>query len=217
MPATKAIEDIWGDVAFWEYMQELLAQRMAPLNERALLMGVDAAAGVGVIVDFDAIHAEALRMARETSSLWWSRMTETTREALRQALITWVETGIVTPEQQRRGLRTLIDSLEPMFGEARAKRIAATETTRLFAEGNRLAMRDDDSVGGEQWQTARDDKVCPACGPRDNLIWPKGQGPECPAHVACRCSYQPASWRYIQRNLAKWQGTPLGPEAVPNV
>lgn len=210
MLAVKAIEDINNDAAFWTEMERTLAQRLEPMNERALLLGIDAAASVGVIVDFDAVHAEALQVARTTSSLWWGKMAETTREALRQALITWQETGVVTPGQQRRGLSTLIESLEPMFGQARARRIAVTETTRLFAEGNRLASRDDDSVGGEQWQTAGDELVCVVCGPRDNKIWPKDIGPDCPAHVGCRCVYAPATWSYIREHPSLWQGPALG-------
>lgn len=210
MLTTKAIEDVNNDTAFWADTEHVLAQRLEAMNERALLLGINAAASLGVIVDFDAIHAEALQVARTTSSLWWGKMTEATREALRQAFITWQETGVVTPEQQRRGLSTLIESLEPMFGQARARRIAITETTRLFAEGNRLASQYDDSVGGEQWQTARDERVCDTCGPRDNKIWPKGAGPDCPAHVGCRCVYAPASWSYIRKHLRLWQGVPLG-------
>lgn len=214
MRAEKTIEDLIQDEAFWASIAALMAKRMAPLSLRAFLMGIDAASATGVIVDFAAVHAPALQMARETSSVWWGKMAETTRESLRQALTSFIETGVVTPAQQRRGLPTLIEGLQPMFDRARAARIAATETTRLFAEGNRLASRYDESVGGEQWQTARDDKVCPICGPRDGKIWPKGQGPEMPAHVACRCAYAPASWSYVRQHPSKWQGGTLLPEGV---
>lgn len=213
MLASKAIEDIIDDAAFWDDVQNQLAQRMANMNARAILMGLEAAAGVGVIVDFDAVHAQVLEVSRNTSSIWWGRMTETTREALRQALITWTETGVVTPEQQRRGLRTLIEGLEPLFGRTRAERIATTETTRLFAEGNRLAADGDDSVGGLQWQTGRaEQQVCGVCWPRNGKIYPKGAAPDCPAHPNCYCSLQPASWDYIRQHPGQWQGGPLPPE-----
>jgi hypothetical protein len=213
MLATKAIEDIVDDGVFWQGLEQLLAQRMVPLNERALLMGIDAAMSMGVIVDLDSIHAPALEMARTTSNMWWSKMTETTREALRQSLITWVETGIVTPGQQRRGLRTLIDGLEPMFGDARAKRVAVTETTRLFGEGNIMAAREDDAIGGMQWQTGRNEQqVCAVCWPKNKLIYPKNAVPlPFPPHPNCYCGLIPVSWSYIYKHPNLWQGPPLGP------
>ena len=39
----------------------------------------------------------------------------------------------------------------------------------------------------EEWRTARDDRVCPTCGPLDGTRWEEGDGPVPPAHAGCRC------------------------------
>jgi SPP1 gp7 family putative phage head morphogenesis protein len=78
------------------------------------------------------------------------------------------------------------------FGEGRAHRIAVTEVTRAFAEGNRAAWRASGVIEGREWRTNNDELVCPVCGPLAgkvvglNETFPGGiQGP--PAHVSCRC------------------------------
>lgn len=203
----KAVRDIVDDDEFWRETAAYMAAKMGNMTRRLITEGATAAESVGVIVDFDLIHQEALQVARTTSNMYWAKMTETTREGLRQALINWEEMGL-----GKRGLPDLINSLEPLFDKNRAKRIAETESTRLFAEGNKLAAAGDGSVGGMQWQTARDDRVCLICGPRDNLVYPKEEVPECPAHVRCRCAIIPVSWGYIRRHMSSWQGTELPTE-----
>lgn len=204
--AQKAVSDVANDDAFWQEIESDLALAMLRLNGRAHALGLEAAASLGVPVDFDAVHQEALVATRRATFEQVRRITDTTREGLREALISWQQTGLVTPEQQRRGLPTLIDGLEPLFGKPRARRIAVTETTRLFAEGNELAVADDETVGGYQWQTAHDERVCAICGPRDGRVYPKGSGERPPAHVHCRCGWIPVSWHYIRQNRGKWQG-----------
>jgi hypothetical protein len=207
--AFKAVEDIINDGAFWTYIAELLAQRMARMNARAALLGLQAAAESGVVFDVDALYARALQQARASSVTWSRQMTDTTREALRQALITWQATGVTTPEQQRRALTTLMEGLDPMFNEDRAERVGASETTRAFDAGAALAMMADGAIGGERWETALDEKVCSVCGPRHGLIYPKGEGPACPAHIRCRCSKRPVGWREISKQPKLWQGRPI--------
>lgn len=38
-----------------------------------------------------------------------------------------------------------------------------------------------------RWVTARDERVCPECGPLDGLVWEATAGPSPPLHVNCRC------------------------------
>jgi len=201
----KAVEDVWADEAFWQGVQIEMASRLGAITRRLVVEGAVAAQSVGVIVDFDAIHQEALHITRTTESLYWGKMTQTTREGLRQALLSWQEQGL-----GKRGLPDLIDSIEPLFDRNRAKRIAITEATRLFAEGNMLAARLDENVGGLEWQTAQDDKVCEAiCLPLHKNIYAKGSEHPCPAHTNCRCALIPVSWRYIRAHVNKWQGGAL--------
>jgi SPP1 gp7 family putative phage head morphogenesis protein len=174
---------------------------MGAISRRVIAEGARAAQAAGAIFDFDMIHREALFITRTTESIYWRAMLQTTRDTLREALVTWQTEGL-----GKRGLPDLINALQPMFDRTRAKRIAVTETTRLFAEGNKLAADQDENVGGLQWQTAEDELVCDICRPRHNLIYPKGSVPECPAHVNCHCNITPASWRYISKHPSLWQG-----------
>lgn len=206
---TKAVEEVYTDDEFWREMEIELAARLGAVTRKLVLEGARAAESVGVIVDFDAIHEEALAVTRTTESMYWGKMTQTTREGLRQALLTWQEQGL-----GKRGLPDLIDAIEPLFGPERAERIAVTEATRLFAEGNRIAAYMDPNVGGLEWQSAADEKVCAICGPktidhpqgRDHLIYPVGGAPNCPAHVRCRCALVPVSQRYVEAHPSRWQG-----------
>jgi uncharacterized protein with gpF-like domain len=133
---------------------------------------------------------------------------ETTRSQAVDAIDTWIRSG------QR--LESLIATLEPLFGAARAQRIGVTEVTRAFAAGNQAAWKLTGFVTEKRWMTAHDELVCPYCGslagevvgidnnfrvPLDKL--PKkvrekleklGEQLEYihpPAHVNCRCWIQP--------------------------
>lgn len=76
--------------------------------------------------------------------------------------------------------------------EERAKMIATTEITRASVQGDLDSVKFLSSDYGINmipvWQTSRDEKVCPICGPLHN----KRQGDEWsdppPAHVNCRCA-----------------------------
>lgn len=205
---TKALEDIPADDAFWAEVETDLALAMLRLNGRAQALGIEAAGTLGVNVDFDAIHAQALEATRRATFDSVKKISDTTKNGIREALIAWQETGAVVPGKKPRGLPSLVAGLETLFDRNRAKRIAQTETTRLFAEGNEIATADDETIGGYQWQASNDEKVCPICLPKDDKIYPKGTTEKPPAHVRCRCGWIPTSWRYIRRNPAKWQGDP---------
>ncbi|MDP2663545.1 MAG: hypothetical protein Q8R28_22760, partial [Dehalococcoidia bacterium] len=175
-----AMADVVNDNDFWEALGKKWQGKTGPIFRKLVVEGATAAASTGVIVDFDRIHIQALQAVTSLSPIIWSQMEATTREAIRGALASWMTGG-----QGKRGLPSLIASLSPLFSRVRATRIATTEATRFFAEGNRLAVEGDDQVGGLQWQTAEDEKVCPICAPRDMQIYPKAEAPMPPAHVNC--------------------------------
>ena len=94
------------------------------------------------------------------------------------------------------GLPDLIAGIEPIFGLVRAERIAATETTRIYAQVNQQMADNNPAVSVLRWFTAADEKVCPICGPLHGATRPKGRSyylhptlgrVELPAHVNCRC------------------------------
>ena len=168
----KAIDDVLSDEEFWVEMGYVFHSRINSVSRRVIQESLRAAQASGTIFDFDSIHPEALRQTLNTSSIWWSRMEETTRNALRIALISW-QLGDI------RGWGELLDTLEPLFGRDRAKRIATTEVTRIFGLGEVFASESDPMVGGEIWMTAQDEKVCSICGPRHRASWrrsPPGKG-----------------------------------------
>lgn len=197
----KAVEDVASDEQFWTAIRANMALRMGKVAREITVEGARAAESVGVIVDFDSINRRALEVTRTIETAWWRTLEDTTRQGLREAMVTWQEIGL-----GKRGLPDLIDSIEPLFSRERAKRIAVTETTRMFAEGNRMAAQEDPVVGGLQWRTAEDEKVCLICGPLNDQIFPKDAVPECPAHVNCRCDLVPVSWRYIEGHPTQWEG-----------
>ena len=89
-------------------------------------------------------------------------------------------------------LSALEAALAPLFGDARARRIAVTEVTRLFARGNQMAWEETGFVNMVKWNTAEDELVCPVCRPLDGTMIGIGDIDAMPpAHVNCRCYITP--------------------------
>ena len=100
-------------------------------------------------------------------------------------------------EDQGYTIGEVIDYLSYEFGDVRASRIAVTETTRAFAEGQKMAADElkqefPDTAIYKTWFTNNDDIVCDDCGPLDGVEVPMDDefevgvdGP--PYHVNCRC------------------------------
>lgn len=209
-PLPPPIAQMPTEMKYWEGMSEAITLASTPAAYNAVLAGANAAYEMGVDVDFEAIHREALHITQTTVPMMAALMAESTRNAVQAALLKFQTEGL-----GKRGLPDLIAELQAStsagFSKARARKIAVTEVTRLFAEGNRLAALYDDSVGGMQWQAAADELMCPVCGERHMKIYPKSQPPPCPAHVLCRCALIPATWDYIRQNPSAWQGGPIPP------
>ena len=103
---------------------------------------------------------------------------------VQEAMASWIQSG--DP------LSALENTLGPIFGTVRAQMIAATEITRIFAEANSKAWSSTGFVNKVQWQTARDERVCPICGPKAGQLYDVGDsGNRPPAHIRCRCWLQP--------------------------
>ena len=91
---------------------------------------------LGLNVNMDLVNEGVLDFSRRYSSEWWQQLSQTTRSNLNKAVVTWQESGL-----GRRGLPSLVDAIEPMFGSTRAKLIAANESTLIFDQGNLLAHK----------------------------------------------------------------------------
>jgi hypothetical protein len=157
---------------------------------------------VGLSMDYTMTNIEAARWAREYSYNLISGeinpltgrgiggIDKVTRDATAKAIAAFVETPGMT-------MKDLIDILP--FSEERAFRIAVTETTRAYAEGQRMAgqeMRDKypDVRVVKTWFTNNDDIVaeCEICYPMNeeevDFDEPFSSGDDAPpAHPNCRC------------------------------
>lgn len=140
--------------------------------------------------DFGAANEYAAKWVEEYAFDLIKGIDETSLEVVRRAIGGFVDEVGYT-------IGDVIDLIEPYFGDVRASMIAVTETTRAFANGQRIAA---DEVKKEfpdvqitkTWFTNNDDRVCDICGPLDGQEVPMDEpfssgDMEPPAHVNCRC------------------------------
>jgi SPP1 gp7 family putative phage head morphogenesis protein len=117
-----------------------------------------------------------------------------TRDTAIKYIQDWVRAGDPLPLLEKK--------LSTLFDKRRAQTIARTEVTRMYAEGNIAAWKSTGYVTQKRWNTARDERVCPICGPLDGMIVqidsngfttePGGLGITAPpAHPNCRCWLTP--------------------------
>ncbi len=182
-PGFKALTELVDDVNFWGLQKQ---EMQAALNEdvgNAIQAGIEEAERLGLAVDFDLLNIDVSRLTEEFTNEWWSQVSERTRHQLRGAIAAHVEGGVRFGQ--------LIKNLEPVFGKARASMIAVTETTRLYAEGNRIAYANAGILETE-WRTVSDAVVDPICEGLANRRQPLGNEEQVPpAHVRCRCWIAP--------------------------
>jgi len=178
------------DAAFWRSAQGRMIADLQPQLERMAQESIAAtSATVPILWDEAVIAVEAVEWARIHTGELIEDLTRHTRDLLQRVIPRFIETPDMTVGDLR-------DELEPAFGAVRAERIATTEVTRAFAEGQRIVQQQL-AAGGVQmervWHTSMDDKVCELCGPLDGQPeskWPEKSpgtdGPP-PRHVNCRC------------------------------
>lgn len=194
-------------VARNERSEELQQQHRYAISrtvDTAAAAGLDVAFGqlgnMGISLNYDLLHRFARDWAQGYSYNLITRIDESTGRQVGNAVTQWIESG--------EHLDHLIRALQPTFGRNRSEMIAATETTRAFAEGTLLGYRQSGQVEGTEWRTAMDERVCPICRPlhgqrgdlNGNVRHPGGIGKagryggmlfRYPAHVRCRCTPAP--------------------------
>lgn len=158
-----------------------------------------------VSMDFDPAltNDRAEKYATEYLTDWLDKLDRTTRNSLRTQLQAFVNTPGYT-------LNDVIEGLP--FDRERARRVAVTEITRIYAASNQLAgelMRDE--FPGVQvikrWYTNHDDLVCDICRPLNQRVVGINDPFDVdldisnpPAHVNCRC------WTGVSTKLAGNRG-----------
>ena len=173
---------------FWRAEEALLWEALAGMFLTSYLEASEG--GVNTLpeslqplVNFDVLNTAALRFANEYRYDWISKINETTRKQVQEAMANWIQSG--DP------LSVLESTLAPIFGSVRAEMIAATEITRIFSLANQAAWQSTGFVNQMKFNTAVDDRVCPICGPKQGAIMPLGSDQAPPLHVRCRCYLTP--------------------------
>lgn len=142
--------------------------------------------GVQVGVQFDSaiVNQQMVDWAQGYTFDLVTKLTETTRKTLQQAIQQFAS----TPGMTRGQLEALI---LPAFGPVRAEMIAVTEVTRAAQAGVDAYQTELATAGVPSeriYRTSADEKVCPVCAPsngKPESEW-EGRGPP-PRHVKCRC------------------------------
>ncbi len=169
--------DIFASEEFWAGFNS----RLIPIGMSSARNGVIDAGqfnlDLGLAVDMDLINVEALQFSRTYTTDWINGLEEATRTQMRGAITAWQETGLGS-----QGFPDLVKALETSFSPVRAKRIATTEITRIFDEGNRIA-HNQAGIATQEWQTARDALVDDVCRELDGERFPTNAGPRPPIHV----------------------------------
>jgi len=176
------------DITFWMLEEEEFWEEIAGTFVGILLNAVDGGMLLlsGLEVNLDAVNQRIIQFARTYRDIWLHRITTTTRETVQEAVTNWLTAGDK--------LDTLKAVLEGTFSKVRAERIAVTEVTRLYAQGNQMAWRESGMVDMFKYMTAEDDKVCPICNDygRGDKEYPlEDLDAMIPAHVNCRCWAKP--------------------------
>ena len=213
---------------FWQREDELLWQSMRDAFRR---VGTErqAAAHVNIQADdltFDLPNLDARELVNgyytSPSPMDFGSMPNldiTSRTQVQRVFNQWVNGDLQGAAASEQGLPALIRALEPVFGPERARRIAVTESTRIFTEGQRQAEADNETTVSFRVLTNRDELVCGTCGPLDGQTRPKGTytynhptlGPVAgpPFHVNCRCGESPETRATAQVPLLReWQYAP---------
>lgn len=179
----KQITFVPEDTEFWLAQRDEILEALGDLPEELLLEGATQAQRLGLAIDFTLINDEVLNVARTYRTQFIDELSRATRNSLRTAIQTHIESG--------ESLRVLEKRIEPLFGPVRAQAIASTEVTRLYAEGNVIGYKDA-GISEVEFRTVRDARVDPDCDELDGQRFPVDRVDiRPPIHTRCRCWLAP--------------------------
>jgi hypothetical protein len=170
---------------FWQEIGGELLNVITPFLQRLYLdSAAEFLAGQSIGVDWAIVNQQAVDWASRYSYQLVGGITTNTQAALQSAVSGYYQSG--------QSMGTLTNSLSSLFGPVRAESIAVTEITRASAQGEidiaNQIMRDNPSIETISiWQTNKDDRVCPICGPRQGKAQGDGWTDPPPGHPRCRC------------------------------
>ena len=168
--------ELWN--VFGEYFTAIIMHAVD--GGLSLLVGT----GLSQTINRDVINTRIIDILRRYRDNWLYLIEDTSRKFIQAKVSEWLQSG--------RPLQSLINSLledtSSMFNEVRARRIAVTEVTRLYAMGNQIAWEQAGYIDKYRWNTANDELVCEICGPKAGQEYPLVTlSQDMPAHVNCRC------------------------------
>jgi hypothetical protein len=204
--------DILYDDEYWGLWANAYYETLNDLVEAGVDIGVDQAVRQLEVtfsfgMDANALNPRVTTSAEKTSMKLVKGLTDTDKKNLRTQLSAWT--------QGREDFPSLVGRVDKIIkNPVRAKMIATTEATRVYARGNIVAWLESDVVNGKQWKTAQDESVCPICRGLHNQVSPlsvsggawgsKWRHPSAdsaqnfgqyvenpPAHPNCRCVMAP--------------------------
>lgn len=177
---------------FWKEEEDELWAVIAALYIATFMIGVESGIEelpeeLQPLVVVDSFDNMAMNYARQYKYQLISKINDTTRNGTQRTIFEWM--------QDNTDKLTLAALLALIFSDARARMIARTEVTRIFALGNSAVWQ---SVGVRRvkWNTARDERVCPICAPRDGIVIGINDLSNFPPiHQNCRCWLEPIDER----------------------
>jgi len=129
--AGKRNERLADDTEFWANEGTLMAAALLPSLLGALSsFGERISSQVDLGIDWSTANPAAMRWLREYNFDLVTRLNDTTREEIREAMQMWMQAG-----GEKADLAKLLER-SPAFGRIRARAIADTETTRMFSEAS---------------------------------------------------------------------------------
>ncbi len=190
-----------ADDVFWRRQRALMMDELGALPDFMVGEGIEQATNLGLAVNFELANAQASALANTWMNNWWARLENTTRNSLRKALAAHIESGASLPTLQKK--------LAPLFGATRAKVIATTEVTRMFAEGNRVGYKNAiPPVKEVEWRSVLDSAVDPDCEILDGTRLSIDDSEFPPIHPRCRCWIAPVVSVGTQSGQALGQQAP---------
>lgn len=195
---------------FWSAEERRMWEEFGPTALTLIMKGAKAGENalppsLRVLINWNVFNDKVVAFLNRFRLEHLGGINEVSRRHAVSAIETWIKGGEPLP--------MLVKRLEPWFGPTRAERVAVTEVTRLYAEGNQQAWSASGLVGANKWQTGRDDRVCPVCSPLHNVVVPLGEGftPSGPGmgptgpplHTRCRCYLLPVVSEQLLREQVR--------------
>jgi SPP1 gp7 family putative phage head morphogenesis protein len=148
---------------FWEgERQKLLAILKPRLAQAAFESMRQGAAKAFIVFDNEAANLTASAWAETYTDAVLSQLMDTTVTGVGDIVSAWIaREGATVGELQQ--------ALQPMFGAVRSSRIAVTEITRAFAEGETIAYQNA-GIDKWRWNTNHDGIVCKVCAPLNGKV-----------------------------------------------